>query len=225
MTTSGTSSGVLSVGAIVTQAYRELGVIAGNEAPPGEAMENAIRVLDWMLKGFTARGINLWREKAVPLTITGATTVLSADIDTVQEVYLTTGGIERPLFEINRSQYAMLPNKAAVGVPVQYYVARQRDANALTVWPVPTSAQLTIYASRRIEDVTNADQTLDIPQKWTEAVFVALAARLVSTTGARRADPATAQAVEQRAAALEQVLLDDDRPNSIYMGAGNGGWR
>lgn len=226
MTTSGTTNTLLSVEEIITQAYREMGTISAEEAPSANELSNGIRVLNWMLKGFTARGINLWRAETVSVTITAATTTLDAAIDGVQEVYrTTTAGQDIPLFEINRAQYAMLPNKAAVGIPVQYYVDRQRDACVLNVWPVPTSQTLKIYASRRIEDVTAADQTLDVPQKWTEAVFVALAARLVSTSGLRRTDPATAGALAQRAAAMEQLLLDDDRPQSIYMGAGYGGMR
>jgi hypothetical protein len=226
MTTSGTTNTLLSVEEIVTQAYREMGVHSAEEAPTADEMANGVRVLNWMLKGFTARGINLWRNEIVSLTVTAASTTLDAGIDTVQEIYrTTTAGQDIPLFPITRSQYAMLPNKTATGVPVQYYVDRQRDACVVNVWPVPASSDLKIYATRRIEDVTAPDQTIDVPQKWTEAVFVALAARLIPTSGLRRADPATAQSLEKRAAALEQVLLDDDRPDSIYMGAGYGGMR
>ena len=73
-----------------------------------------------------------------------------------------------------------------------------------------------------IQDITLPDQTVDVPLKWTEAVYCALAARLAGPFGVTRADPSTTKRIEQRAAAFEQLLLDEDRPSSIFMGQEGG---
>jgi len=61
-----------------------------------------------------------------------------------------------------------------------------------------------------------------VPQEWTELVFVSLAARLIQTFGVNRTDPTTAQIIAQRAAALEQQMLDQDRPASLFLGSSFG---
>lgn len=129
---------------------------------------------------------------------------------------------ERPLYRMEHGQYVRIPNKVQAGYPTTYTINKTTDGIALTLWPVPMySTQINYTMSRIPDDVTDGAQTIDIPQEWMEAVYLGLAARLSSTYGTMRTDPATTQAVFARAADLKQRLLDNDRAPSIFMGSEN----
>lgn len=223
MTTSGTISGQLTVSSVVTAAMQELGLLSAGENPTGEETELAIRSLDWMLKSWAAAGANLWRE-------TDGTVIFAADTKTmtlepycldVEEARLVQAtNYERPLQRWEKGQYSGLPNKATPGFPSIYVITKMTGAVQMTVWPVPSVSCTILYTYVRVtEDVTDGAQTIDIPQEWTEAVYLGLAARLCQPFGVTRTDPSTAQIVAGRSQALELALLDQDRPASIYMGA------
>jgi hypothetical protein len=89
----------------------------------------------------------------------------------------------------------------------------------MTLWPVPTAETTILYTyARVIEDVTDLNQTLDIPQQWMETVWMNLASRCAAMFGVTRLDPGAVAMVAQRAAVLEQKLMDQDRPASVFMG-------
>lgn len=223
MTTSGITTGLMSAQQFVQAAAEELGYLAAGEAITGPDLDLGIRQLNWMLKSMTARGVNLWREEeaAVAVPPGSASIILDASTEDVLSARIQVSqGYQRELWRYTRGQYFVLPNKAAQGIPTIYYVDRQRDAAVLYVWPVPyADTTILLDVARCIQDVTQPDQTIDVPAKWTEALYCALAARLAAPFGVTRTDPTVTARVEQRAAAFEQLLLNEDRPASIYMGA------
>lgn len=223
MTTSNVSNGLMTAEQMVQAACEELGYIAGGETASGDDVVLGMRQLNWMLKSLTARGVNLWREQEITVTVpTGsASTVLDASVEDVLSARVQVNqAYQRTIYRYERAQYFSLPNKATPGSPTAYYVDRQRNAAVLYLWPVPNvSMTVLLDVSRAVQDVTLPDQTVDVPQKWTEALYCALAARLAGPFGVTRTDPATVARVEQRAAAFEQLLLNEDRPASVFMGA------
>lgn len=226
MTTSGLTSSTMLAEEVVQAALQELGVVAAGENPTGEETQMALRSLTWMLKGWQARGANLWRasSSSVVVPANSAALALSPSIlDVVNARVVVSTAYQRPLFRYERAQYQQLPNKAARGVPTVYYADRQRDAVTLSVWPVPASdTTLALDTTRVIEDVTDGTQTIDVPQEWIETLYVALAARLAIPFGVARVDSTAASVIAQRAVSLEQLMFDADRPASIYMGAMGG---
>lgn len=211
---------------IVQTAMEQLGILSSGEKPTGDELDLGLRHLDLLLSSFTARGANLWRETTALITFPAntASVALVATIEDVLDARLTVAAsYERQLFRIERGSYNLLPNKSAPGQPIQYYIDRQRDQATMYVWPVPQATTvITADVLRVIDPVVDPDQTIDVPVKWQETVALALAARLASAFGVTRIDPATASVVAQRAQAFEQLLLDDDRPSSIIMGAYGG---
>jgi len=206
---------------VVTYAMMELGVISPGEQPTAEEGELGRQRLNWLLKSWQAKGANLWRDTTGDITIPADSPsgTLSPNIIDVQAVRVINNGIELPIARWEEGEYRQIPNKASPGRPTAYYLDKQRDAPVLYVWPVPaTDTDLKIDYTRVIEDVTALTETLDVPQQWTEAVWVCLAARLIPNFGIARIDPTTAQLITQRAVILEQEMLDSDRPASIFMG-------
>ena len=75
-------------------------------------------------------------------------------------------------------------NRSFGGKPLQYWFDRQRDAPIFNIWPVTDLGnrygQIEMWRKRYIMDVGTLPQTLDIPQRWYEAVVLQLASRLAA---------------------------------------------
>lgn len=226
MATSGTITSQLIVSEIVRQAMIELGVLSSGEAPEAEELADGIRVLNWLFKSWPSRGVNLWRETQGSVTFPiGIATVTLAPycLDVMEARFVQSSTYERPLARWENGQYRQIPNKAQPGYPTAYYLDKQTTSISMTLWPVPNADATILYTYSRIpQDVTDGAETVDVPQEWTELVFVSLAARLIQTFGVNRTDPTTAQIIAQRAAALEQQMLDQDRPASLFLGSSFG---
>lgn len=112
----------------------------------------------------------------VRLRATG-TTILN-----VIEFYISNMPTEITLAPINRDDYMNLPDKFFQGRPVQYWPNRQRDVLIMEIWPAPNLAavfqQVTLYTQRYIMDVGTLSQSLDIPQRWFQAIVDQLAWKL-----------------------------------------------
>lgn len=218
MTTSGVTTWSLTARDIVRAAMQELAVLAGGEEPSASELSDATLRLNGMLKSWAVKGGNLFRETQATVTIPAntASVALPAGIRSVSSARVVVSATqERPLGVFNRSQYLILPNKAAVGQPSIFYVADGGDIATLHIWPVPTATTTVILDHARVaETVTDASQTLDIPSEWQEAAYTNLAIRIAPMFGAT-----PSQELYTRAQMLEAQLLDSDRPDSYYFEA------
>lgn len=222
MTTSGTINSTMLASEVIAAAMQDLGVLSAGENPTGEETVLGLRALNWMLKSWQSRGLTSWRDTDGTITVPAgeATATLPYCLDVMDARYVQSQGYERPLQRWELGQYRQIPNKGTRGYPTTYTIAKTDNGITMMLWPVPLTDAVIAYSYTRVtDDVTDAAQTIDIPQEWLEAVYLGLATRLAPTFGVTRVDPGTAQMVAQRAAALEQLLLDADRPSSIYMGA------
>jgi len=220
--TSGVSTGTLTASDVIKAAMQELGVLSAGENPDGDEMELGLRALNFMLKSWAARGVTSWRnaDGEVPVVAGDDTVPLTGAIDVLDVRFVQPGGYERQLQRWELGQYRQLPSKATRGSPVAYAVNKAPTGVTLLLWPVSATTSTLRYSyTRVIEDVTDGAETLDIPQEWLEAVYVALAARLAQAFGVTRIDPATAQILIQRAVTLENDMFAADQPASFYMGA------
>ncbi|MES3054904.1 hypothetical protein O6V14_04610 [Sphingomonas faeni] len=226
MTTSGSIASTLLASEVIKSSMQELGVLAAGENPTAEDLALGLRSLNFLLKSWAARGLTSWRDQDGTLAVPAGAREIALDpycIDVTEARVVQATNYERPLQRWEMAQYRQLPNKATPGFPTSYAVQKTATGIALLLWPVPSVSTTILYSfTRIIEDVTDGDQTLDLPQEWLEAVYVALAARLAQPLGVTRLDPATAQIVIQRSLSLENELFDADRPASIYMGSAYG---
>jgi hypothetical protein len=94
---------------------------------------------------------------------------------------------EIPVSRLNKDDYFNLPNKQFAGRPVQYWLDRQvGDGSVMYIWPAANSAaqfqQLTVLVHRHIMDVGTLQNTMEVPQRWYEAIIWMLAKRLAYIT-------------------------------------------
>lgn len=220
MAVSGVTAFSMTARDMVKQAMVELGALNSGEDPTADELTDALVRLNSMLKSWQTQGVNLWREDEQTVTITAATASVTLAAG-IRQVFSARhiDDYERLLGQWERGDYLSLPNKDTEGNPTIFYVSRQRDALVMYFWPVPTTNQtVKIDCERIVNTVVDAAETVDVPVHANEAVWVNLAVRLIPMLGTAKLDPARVQMVQGRAQELYAMLLDDDRPQSVFIG-------
>lgn len=199
MTTSGTSTFNLDLAELVEEAFER----CGREMRTGYDLRTARRSMNLLLIEMANRGINLWtiEQGAIPMVTGQATYPLPVDtVDLLDHVIRTGSGqnqIDINISRIAEPTYSTIPNKNALGRPIQVWIQRMSGAqyplpgpegtnpitgiNApkITVWPTPNDPgnQYTFvyWRLRRIQDVNGSTNTLDIPFRFLNCMIAGLA--------------------------------------------------
>lgn len=100
----------------------------------------------------------------------------------VAEFYVGGNPTEIPFARLSQDDYTNLPNKTFQGRPLQFWLDRQLYAPVARLWPVPNQqaifAQFVTWRQRHIMDVGTLQQTIELPQRWVDAITWQLAMRL-----------------------------------------------
>jgi hypothetical protein len=121
-------------------------------------------------------------------------------------------GNETPLYSLAFTDYNLLPDKGATGVPVQVFYQPQIDTGELAIWPVSTDETRVILFRYMAEiEIFDASYTQDLPPEWIRALGWALASELGASKGV--ALPRQ-QALDMRASSLKEQVLEWDQDNS-----------
>jgi hypothetical protein len=217
MTTSGVTAWSMTAREHIVAALRDARVIGSGAEPTADELDDSLVRFNGLLKSWSAKA-NLFRNAELSVTTIGGTASVTLnaavrDVSAVRHVLSATS--HRPLSPWNRTEYFSLPNRTTAGNPSAYYLDRQRDAAVLYLWPVPATAQtLKLDYSRKAETITDASETVDIPEEWQEAVWKNLAVECAEMFGATLSPRYLA-----KAEMLYQQFLDSDRPDSYYFEA------
>lgn len=211
---------------LCTAALQLAGVSPVGEAPDATEMALAVAQLNWMLKAIEPEDA-LWlrASQTVALAADTASFALSGPARPVRVLsarYIDANSIALPMERMTREEYDALPIKTTKGIPTTFMVERAREQMTIYVWPVlaaRTTETLNLTVIREIEDVTSADDTLDLPAEWYDAILYGLADRLCDFFGVadtRRAVIAGRAAEKMRDARAQAM------PESVFMGFGDG---
>ena len=189
MTTTGTALFNMDLSEIIEDAFERCGL----EARSGYDFKTARRSLNLLTMEWSNKGINLWcvEEGSIPMVTGQAVYTLPIDtIDLLDHVIRTGSGQNQSDITISRisgSTYSTIPNKNALGKPIQVWINRQSGATTPTgvanptinVWPTPQSpgSQYTFiyWRLRRVQDAGDAVNTQDIPFRFLPALIAGLA--------------------------------------------------
>ena len=183
MATSGTTTFDLSIEEIIQEAYERCGMATTS----GYSLRSARTSLNLLFAEWANRGIHLWKVSLNEnLLVSGqAEYAVDGNVSDVLEAYVsTTGGgantvntQDVSLSKIDRSAYAALPNKLAVGHPSQYYVDRQ-EIPKIYLYQAPdlnTYTYLKYYVIKRIEDAGAYTNESDIVFRFLPCLVAGLA--------------------------------------------------
>jgi hypothetical protein len=189
MTTTGTALFNLDFAEIAEEAFER----AGSELRSGYDLKTARRSLNLLLIEWGNKGINLWtvEEGSILLNTGVATYNLPVDtVDLLDHVIRTGSGQNQSDITISRisgSTYSTIPNKTAMGKPIQVWINRQSGATTPTgvayqtinVWPTPQAPDeqytFVYWRLRRMDDAGNGVNTQDIPYLFLPALVAGLA--------------------------------------------------
>lgn len=92
---------------------------------------------------------------------------------------------EVPINFVSREEYMSLPNKDQPGNAIQAYYSRQIPHGTMYVWKAPYSAVpvLRFTYERKLQIMTEATQTFDVPENWYDAIVYNLSLRLMTIYG------------------------------------------
>lgn len=125
---------------------------------------------------------------------------------------------------INIDQYTSLTNKDFQSEVVQqYWLDRKLDNPEMRVWPVPNSNydQLVCWRTRYIQDVGSLTNTLELPQRWSEAAINNVAVRMIfEIPGADVSRYGTLKELAESATRQAQQEERDKSPIQIYPAIG-----
>lgn len=169
---------------IITEAYERIGRNPGTLS--SQDIDSARRSINYLFSDWANQGPNLWEVDLVALPLVAGQQSYTLDVETVYllQVYTRTlsGGQTQDLMiqPISRAEYAAIPYKAQTGQrPTQFYF--QRDTTPkLYVWPVPQDNTVTLYYYRMKiqQDAGAMTDSLDLPNRWMEAIASGLASKL-----------------------------------------------
>jgi hypothetical protein len=99
---------------------------------------------------------------------------------TFSEFYLASSIYDLPLTQWNRDTWSTINNKAQLGRPSTCYYYEKLLTPQVTLWPRPNNGydHLTLFTHRQIQDVGSLTQSIEIPQRWFEAICWQLAVRI-----------------------------------------------
>lgn len=180
MATSGTFSTDFTVAEWVDESFERVGL------DPAELtvrhLRSARRSLSLMFSEWPNKGVKLWTVDQITLDMVSGTAAYNTATGTIciLDAVLRRSGVDTPMFPMSRSEYAVIPNKTTTGLPSRFYLARTITTPTVTVWPTPENStdDMLYWRVRRLEDVGNPSNTLDVTSRWFEPVASGLAAKL-----------------------------------------------
>ena len=229
MSTSSTSTYNLSAQDIIDLALTDIGVAgqSGGAAPDAGLRTHALKLLNLLLKRLDSEGALLWHIQRTTQTLTSGTAAYAlsntiSDIDEPARYTASGSTYGSQVWSMARDEYMTLPDRTIQGVPYRYYAEKSLDATGiqaitLYLYPVPptTGDTLEFAAVLRMKDVTSLNQTLDIPQNWSNVVRQGLAVELAPSYGV----PATTIAMMRKVYEDEKrlVLMNDNERGGLQL--------
>lgn len=193
MATSSTTSYNLTAQRLIDLALTDVGVAGQGGSVDPNLRQQALDLLNVLMKRLDVEGAFLWRITRRTQTLTSGTAsyVLTNDVyDLDQPARYTAAGATygSQVTAMSRDEYMTLPDRTVQGTPYRYYAEKSLDASGieqitLYLYPVPpnTGDTLEYAAVLRAKDVTDISQTLDLPQKWMSVARWGLALSLAQS--------------------------------------------
>jgi hypothetical protein len=220
MALSGSYDFSLTARQLIEQTLRKLNVLGVAQSLDADEAEAARVELNLVLKGWPRSCVHLWKKTEGTVTLTNATASydLSATLNPLRILsarYRDSSARDLPLRLFTRERYFDMPIKTNAGTPTQYYFDPQRGAPTLYLWPVlatVTTETVRVTYQKRMDDIDDLANDIDIQQEHLDVLLYALAERLLDDYGI---EGEVAKRIIARAAALKREALDFEREDNV----------
>ena len=186
---------------IVTDALREIGVLAAGEVATADEANNGLVVLNRMLDTWAAERLMIYTVTRTTWAIVASDGQYSVgsggDVNVARPVHANDITVnymdstpdpdaEYPLRPLTDAGYAALDPKGQTDtLPQLFYYNPTYPLGTLTLWPAPTSTTLTgvLYAPAAVSQFAALDTAVSLPPGYEEALVKNLALRLAPSYG------------------------------------------
>ena len=180
MATSGLTNFTLDITEIVEEAYERAGV--DKQRLTADHTRSARRSMNLILQVWGNKNVRPWSLELCEFTTTQgvADEVLPDNIIDVLDAVLRRSDYEVPMKRISRTDYHLIPDKTIQGLPNRYFLHKDDFAPVFYMYNAPANSTdiVSYWAIRRLHDVTNATQNVDVPDRWLDPFCAELAYRL-----------------------------------------------
>lgn len=224
MALSGSIDLTITAGSLISRALGKIGVRGQGFTISSDEMAEGLDTFNELMQTWSTDGPNLWTPDTqnIPLVTGTQTYTLTTRPRLVQSVNLRddTAALEMlPLQPWNQQDWDRFIYKTSTGLPLRYLVQKLRTSTTLTLWPLPTftsgTYSINVGYERVWQIITDASQSVDIPQDGVEAVVLCLAARFIEDY--QLPEDANTQRIRQRAETLYNQFMSFDRTGEVRL--------
>jgi hypothetical protein len=171
------------------QSMQLAGLLPLGRNPSATELAHARDHMNTVLKSLSSQGASLTQmeRKTLPLVAGTATYALDADtieVDMPMSLLASGSTSEQWIEPLAWSDYQKLSNKDQQGTPTQVYVEKLATVSII-FWPVPNQAYTLNYRRQRLIRDMESGTTLDLTQRWFEALSYSMAALLARSASLR----------------------------------------
>lgn len=206
MTTSGTYSYAPDIADFVDEAFERC--LIDPATLVARHLRSARTSLNLLFAFWATRGVRLFAVDQQTQTLTDGDADYTAASGTLAllECSVRRGTLDTPVSKIGREQYEGIPDKTSEGLPSMVYFDRRTGTYYLWNAPENSTDVFRYYRLRRLQDVTAAQETPDVPYFWYEALAAGLAFHL-----SRKFAPQLRASLEQDAEKAFLFAQQEDR--------------
>ncbi len=223
---------------LIKGSMRLIGAIATGETPSAAEQADGLYRLNNILDSWSAENLNIYaRVRELFLLAVGTqsyTIGLTGTFNTARpkqvhaltiEDESTADKLERPVDIITAEQWAAIPFKLiSAPWPTSAYFAGTWPLDTVNLWPVPSATnKLVIYSTKALTAIASANDDIDFPPGYFEALEYELALRLAPEYG-KQADPMVMQRAQESKANIKRANITPQYLNaSAQIPAGSNG--
>ena len=180
MATTGTFAFTLDIAEMIEEAWERCG--KDPTALMSRHITSAIRSLNLLLREWENRNVVQWQlveETQTMVASTGSFALPTGSIDIISAV-LQRDGVDIPMVMISRQEWLDIPDKLTEGRPNRYWVERVLGVPTVHLWSVPENSTdiMVYYRLRPFEDAGAMVNTVDVQQRWLDALVAGLTWKL-----------------------------------------------